>query len=266
MEGWLRTQAGAQIASLVQVAAPLGSQSNPAPSALAILSNNPLASSGNYWIKPTGFTGSSLLLWCDMTNLGGGWVLIGKGRQSSDSTGGWFGTNNEVSTSGLQQANAFSAGVSKVSASFVNFLMNGTSAGWQNGNNQNYLVVNRISNAQDGLSGIGDSLYFKVTNQTTFSWVNQFGSAIQNNSTAATGTGVNIRYNSVWHGGGQYGSQESSFNDNYYGGPNSTNRSFTWWWSGHGNFHGWSSGNTETRGFQNGTEGHALQFVQLWAR
>lgn len=242
----------------------LGTQSSPATSAIQL--RNAGLPSGDYWIKPSNYSGAAVNVWCDMTNLGGGWVLIGKGRQSNDDNGGWFGTENELNLSGLTQANAFSAGISKVSSSFVNYLMNGTANGWQNGNANNYLVVNRISNATDGYSGIGDSLYHKITNQSQFAWINQFGSRTTDNSSAATGTGTNSRYNSIWHGGGQYGSSESTFNDNYYGGPNSTNRSFTWKWGGHGGFHGWSSGNGETRGFQNSSESHAIQFVQLWAR
>lgn len=200
-----------------------------------------------------------------MTNLGGGWVLIGKGRQSNSNTGGWFGTENEIDTGGLQQANAFSAGVSKVSSTFVNYLMNGTANGWNSSSTDNYLVVNRIDNATDGYQGVGDSFYFKVTNEVNFKWVAQFGRADLNNQTVS-GTGVNKRYYSTWHTGGQYGSQSSSFVDNYNSLGNGTPRLFTWHWDGHGVYHGWSSGDGENRGFQNGTESHAIQFVQLWAR
>jgi len=234
-------------------------------SASSILTLNPSATSGNYWIKPENYTGPAVLLWCEMSNLSGGWTLIGKGRQHNGNSGGWFGTESEINTSGLQQANAFSAGVSKVSSTFVNYLMNGTANGWDNSNNNNYLVVNRISNASDGYSGIGDSFYFKVTNESTFKWIAQFGRA-DDNQTTYTGSGVNRRYNSTWLTGGQYGSTSSTFSDNYYGGNNSTNRLFTWHWTGHNVYHGWSSGQSENRGFVYSNEGHAIQFVQLWAR
>jgi hypothetical protein len=236
-----------------------------APSALYLRNELEIRTSGNYWIKPTGYSGAAVLLWCDMTNLGGGWTLIGKGRQSSDNSGGWFGTNNELSLSGLQQANAFSAGISKVSSSFVNYLMNGTASGWKNFDGENYLVANRISNATDGYSGIGDSFYHKITNQSAFAWVDQFGSTPTDGGTNA-GTGVNRRYPNIWLGGTQTSTDVSGFRDNDFGSGNGTARLFTWHWSGHGAFHGWSSGSTETRGFQNGSEAHAIQFVQLWAR
>ena len=236
-----------------------------APSAEFLRTEFNITTSGNYWIKPTGYSGTAKLLWCDMTNQGGGWVLIGKGRASDDNNGGWFGTNNELSVTGLRQENAFAAGISKVDQEFVNRLMNESTSGWNNSNSRNYMVVNRISNATDGFSGIGDSFYHKVTNQAQFSWVNQFGST-PNDQQIASGTGVNRRFNSTWLGGGQYGSDGSNFIDNYYGGGNDTNRLFTWHWTGHANLHGWSSGSTEFRGQMAGSEGHALQFVQLWAR
>lgn len=242
----------------------IGTAANPATSGTQLKTAG--YPTGNYYIKPTGYTGSAELLWVDNDNLGGGWVLIGKGRQVADDAGGWFGTENAISTTNLTSTNAFAAGIAKVSSSFVNYLMNGTANGWNNANANNYLVANRISNATDGYAGIGDSLYFKVTNSTQFKWVNQFGRATPTDNSSADGTGTNKRYNSIWHAGGQYGNTETTFADVYYGGSNSTNRSFTWHWSGHGSYHGWSTGDQESRGFQNSSERHSIQFVQLWAK
>lgn len=57
----------------------LGTQANPAPSALAIKRQYPNAPDGVYWIRPTG-TGSSSFaatqVYCDMTTDGGGWMCI----------------------------------------------------------------------------------------------------------------------------------------------------------------------------------------------
>jgi hypothetical protein len=237
-----------------------------APSAVYLRDTVGITTSGNYWIKPTGYVGDAVLLWCDMTNLGGGWVLIGKGRQSSDNAGGWFGTNNELSVSGLQQENAFAAGVSKVSSSFVNYLMNGTASGWQSGNANNYLVANRISNATDGYAGIGDSATIKVTSTTTYAWIDQIGSTPVDGGTSASGNMT--AYTGIWAGGSARAGAitAASLRDNDFGGGNSTGRWFHWHWSSHGAFHGWSSGSAVTSGFQNSSEAHAIQFVQLWAR
>lgn len=241
------------------------SSSLAAPSARYLRDELGITTSGNYWIKPTNYSGAAVQVWCDMVNLGGGWVLIGKGRQSSDNSGGWFGTENELTVSGLLQANAFSAGISKLSSSFVNYLMNGTANGWTNFDGDNFLVANRISDATDGYSGIGDSFYHKITNQSTFAWINQFGSTPVDTQ-PASGSGVNMRFPGIWLSGARTSTPVTSFSDNDFGSGNGTARLFTWHWSGHGAFHGWSSGSSESRGFQNGTEGHAIQFVQLWAR
>lgn len=59
--------------SLIYV--PLGTQSNPATSALAILAQNPNATSGPYWITVGGVPTE---LYCDMVTDGGGFMLVAK--------------------------------------------------------------------------------------------------------------------------------------------------------------------------------------------
>jgi hypothetical protein len=51
------------------------SASRAAPSAAAILTVNPSAANGSYWIKPTDYTGDPFLVHCLMTIEGGGWML-----------------------------------------------------------------------------------------------------------------------------------------------------------------------------------------------
>ena len=239
-----------------------------APSAIYLRDTIGITTSGNYWIKPENYSGAARLLWCDMTNQGGGWVLIGKGRADSNNNSGWFGTNNELNVAGLQQANSRLGGVSKVSSSFVNYLMNGTANGWDNSRADNFMVANRINNAQDGRGGTGDSAYMKVTNQTTWAWVNQFGASQTDRSGDSSGRGAMTAWTGTWLSGSTRPGAftNGNFIDNDFGSGNGTGRWFMWHWSGHGSWHGWSSGSTERRGFQNGSEGHALQFVQLWAR
>lgn len=241
--------------------APVGTATNPATS--GVILKNLGFPSGNYYIKPTNYSGAAVNCYVDNTNQGGGWVLIGKGRQSSDNSNGWFGTDNAVNEGQTNSATWNNPTVSHVSSSFVNYLMGGTSTGWSNSGK--YMIINRRQDCEDNLGGVGDSFYHQITNQSSFTWVNQFGSTPVDTQ-PSTASGTNIRYNALWLAGGQYGSTASGFMDNYYGGGNDSNRLFTWHWSGHGSYHGWSSGSTEFRGFQNATEGHALQHVHVWIK
>eukprot|EP00043_Microstomoeca_roanoka_P001546 m.33401 g.33401 ORF g.33401 m.33401 type:complete len:627 (-) comp10878_c0_seq1:163-2043(-) len=64
---------------------PLGSFSNPAGSASAILAANPSAASGLYWIQPTGEMAPALT-YCDMTFMGGGYMLAAYGHVAGTGT------------------------------------------------------------------------------------------------------------------------------------------------------------------------------------
>ena len=234
-------------------------------SATQLMLDNGYTGTGNYFIKPAGYSGQAVQLWCDFTNAGGGWMLIGKGRQSNDYNGGWFGTEAAIDTTGLLQTNAANAGISKVSSEFVNYLMNGTVNGWANPNPNNFLIANRLNNANDGYGGIGDSWKIKITNETSFKWINQFGSTGMN-AQSQTGYGEVERWDGTWLSGSRtYSWNNMRINDM---GDNDGRRLFTWHWDGHGDYHGWSAGHNigQSGGFLNGGEGHALQFVQLWAR
>ena len=234
-------------------------------SATQLMIDNGYTGTGNYFIKPQGYSGQAVQLWCDFTHMGGGWALIGKGRQSNDYNGGWFGTESAINTAGLLQANAADAGISKVSSEFVNYLMGGSANGWTNLNPDNYIIANRISNANDGYGGVGDSWKIKITNESQFKWVNQFG-ATGMNQQPHTGYGAVERWDSLWMAGSRtYSWDNIRLLDM---GENDARRYFTWHWDGHGAYHGWSAGaNAGTGyGFMNGGEGHAIQFVQLWAR
>jgi hypothetical protein len=217
---------------------------------------------GNYWLKPTGYTGPARQVWIDFNRGGESYVLIGKGRQSNERNGGWFGTDSELAVDGLREENAYSAGISKLSAEFVNYLMNGTANGWTNNDPKNYMVANRIANARDGYEGVGDSFKIKVTSSNRFTWIGQFGAA----TGSTNGFGSIIRYPSEWMVGAEFGSS-TTFNDNYFGSCDCGSRLFMFQWDGHGDYHGWSAGYAEHRGFEyTENQGWPIQFVQLWMR
>jgi hypothetical protein len=256
-----------------------------APSAIYLRDTIGITTSGNYWIKPTNYSGAARLLYCDMTNQGGGWVLIGAGRASNNDGGGWFGSNAESNTNYLQLSTYKTCPnntIAKVSSEFVNYLMNGTASGWQNGNANNYLIINRINDATDGMGsianqgngGFGDSMYAKITNDANFKWVQYIGGTTVNNSSLITGTGSFTRYTQNWLAGSTTGSPGAATTvDNDWGGSNDWRRWFTWHWSGHGDWHGISAGSSVTGsgqggngGFTNGGEGHAIQYCTWFIR
>jgi hypothetical protein len=230
-------------------------------SASQLKSMNGYTGSGNYWLKPSSYPGPARRVWIEFDRSGESYVLIGKGRQSNEINGGWFGTDLELAVGGLLQENASAAGISKLSGEFVNYLMNNTADGWDNSDVQNFMVANRIDTATDGYGGAGDSFKIKVTSSTRFTWVDQFGSA----NGGPNGSGEITRYLTQWMTGTQMGPYARGLSDNYFD-CNCTSRLFTWQWGGHGSYHGWSSGQSEWRGFVNAGEGHAIQFVQLWMR
>jgi hypothetical protein len=220
-----------------------------------------------------------------MTNQGGGWVLIGAGRASNNDSGGWFGSNAESNTGYLVSSTYKTCPnntIAKVSAEFVNYLMNGTASGWQNGNANNYLIINRISDATDGLGsignfgngGVGDSVQGKITNDATFKWVQYIGGTTTDNSGLITGTGAFTRYSQNWLNGSITGATNAvNMVDNDWGGSNDWRRAFTWHWSGHGPWHGISAGSTvlgsgqgQSGGFTQGSEGHAIQYCHWFIR
>lgn len=82
------------------------SSANPASSALAILTDDPTATSGPYWITVGGVATE---LYCDMTTDGGGFMLVGK----YNGTGGDNTGSSNVSN--LNNLNATSGATHKLS-------------------------------------------------------------------------------------------------------------------------------------------------------
>jgi len=68
----------------------LGSYSNPAPHATAILKDNPYAPSTYYWIKPA-TSSAAYYVYCDMDSDDGGWMLMINARSGN---GGQYYNNN----------------------------------------------------------------------------------------------------------------------------------------------------------------------------
>lgn len=204
--------------------------------------------SGNYWIKPQSYSGSPKFLYVDNINQGGGWVLIAKGRESDDANGWWADTSYNEHELVSQAIGTVMLG--RVDAAFINSLWGGS---WT-ANSQ--FLVNR--------SEANDSFRYLLPTSRSFSWTD-FGSTSDNFTSPVNATTMQ-RGSSQWLGGTVTTANNVAFRDWYATGANDVTRIFSAWWSGHGNFRGWSAGSTFTSGFQNGTEAHAIQRVQIYVK
>jgi hypothetical protein len=223
----------------------LGSIDLPATSGTEIL--NAGLPSGDYYIKPTSYSGDAKLLYVDNDNLDGGWILVAKGRESNDANGWW--SNTSYNEDGLVDSTKSTTSVSRVDSGFVNAIFGGWSA------NSKFLV-NRIE--------ANDSWRYLLPSGRIFSWTD-FGGAL-NNATAPVNAVSGSRWSSPWWTGSELSKTNFNYWDWYATGNNDVTRMFSWWWSGHGDFRGWSAGSSWTTGFQNGTEGHAIQTVQVYVK
>jgi hypothetical protein len=68
------------------VSARLGTEGNPAPNASSIIAAGASQGDGIYWYKPTGWTGDPFRVYTDMTNYGGGWLIVSKWYQDAPYT------------------------------------------------------------------------------------------------------------------------------------------------------------------------------------
>jgi hypothetical protein len=224
-----------------------GSSDNPATSAAAIRTAlGASAANGDYWYKPSGYTGSAIQCYTNFTNApsGKGYVMVARGRESTD----WWNTAGQ-NTSGLALANInTNTPIAVAPSTFVNGLAGGN---W----NVMKMLTNRIN--------IGDSLYIEGVTNASFSWpvFNQLPSSL-----AATIT----RYGSAWKAGGASytGTNTGYFTDTLSGGftGNDCSRLFTWTWGEHGGYQGWSAGVgcAPSGSFQYASETHAINLVNVY--
>lgn len=239
------------------------SASTPAVSGVQLKKFRPNYASGNYHIQPPGQ--STYLIYVNMDFLGGGWVLVGKGREGlQGSNNAWFNDNgspNGLFTNGLIAANINNTTPVYVPSAWVRALTGSTYwSEMQSGG----LLVNRTD--------LGDSFQFGGIGGgnavTTFNW-SQFLTNPQ------TFTNRHRRYTGLWLGGSlNYDFTSVNWTDTLSNGSpvaNDITRNFTWTWSGHSNangqYTGWSAGGSVfSPGFQAANEGHALQQVNIYVR
>lgn len=234
-----------------------------APNAASILALDPGVRSGDYWIQPSGQT--AYKIYCEMSNRNGGWMLVGAGREGGPGLNSWwqtagagdFATGLQAKNLGLgsDDPNTFLTRNPRYMPSTWIRSATGSNvwAGMQ-------IIVNRVE--------LGDSYRFFGSAGNNFDWVNF-------NQSAAPFTLTSEYYSQIWGRGNLVQSNSGTqWTDTLnYGGVivNNRRRIFTWTWSSHANangqYNGWSAGSAcHFPGFTAGNEGHALQFVTVFAK
>ncbi|MBN2799020.1 MAG: hypothetical protein JXX28_07715 [Deltaproteobacteria bacterium] len=220
-------------------------------SCLEILRSDGSAPDGIYTLQPDPEAGEPLQTWCDMT--GGGWTLVGKGRE------GWtWAPEGQGDPSALSDLSDDE--VVALPPAIVHALMGG--------------VVGAPKDLVDGLRidreepGQYD-LRWRFTTMSTFDW--NFAAITGPNAGASAA--YPIQYTDV---NGRVISTNTQ--DTYAASGNDYTRIFTWAWGGHSYVMGWGMGNTASvdtdgdgiqdvyDGWIYGSEGHALPYTTLWVR
>ena len=121
---------------IVSTAESLGTSSNPAKSGKQLY--NAGYASGDYYIKPEGYSGSAIECYVDMTTNGGGWVLVASyvaqgGFEQSSSTNG----SNESTVKDYATTRP-SSGVRLLNKNFINYLAHQNTT---NGSNSDYSIM-----------------------------------------------------------------------------------------------------------------------------
>ncbi len=227
-------------------------QATAAPSCWAIKQSFPASTDGQYWLLTTKLVAPQQF-YCDMTTDGGGYVLVGRGREGWIFQGKGQGTAASIRTTPTGPA-AFAPAALPLNT--VDALLNGQSpASLTDGI--------RLRRAHDQAGSTWQEVRLHIHHLTRWTWAMPAGAWLS--STDVDGNQYSFAPTSQYDNG-----TTRDADPNWWNGDQ---RVWTFQWGPHGNKQGFNYGasvagvnNSTSYLWSQGSEGHASPFTQVWIR